>query len=352
MSKVSKDRRARDILDEIEARQPPGQRLMDRVGRRGWGRPNVATSARLYKKYQLPDPWDPAAKNDVKPIGLGPVSLRLGEQRRQPAPHLKPREPKKKKKSKPGFPSPQRSASRSSSSRSSSSGSGGNLPAGFTPPRGVSTASLNRKPAPKPPRRDTELSREFGGRQKRKLVGKLPVRPDLALSPDGTPTGKAPAAQTKAKGSRAQPAPVKPPTPSRRRPTPRITPTRMTSTRPPIVEPPVAAAPGGEDGTVNRRPPMPQRSSAKRTSGRVRMTSTPRTTAPVITPIASPTETPVVEAAPPSSPQPTAPNEPERLRGLQRAKSASMDDLFDFAAQEGRMRLGRRSEKKPDKKTE
>lgn len=65
------------------------------VGRRAWQRPRVAISSRLYKQYRVPDPWDPAAKKDATPIGLGPVSLRLGQKRRQPAPHLKPKEPKK-----------------------------------------------------------------------------------------------------------------------------------------------------------------------------------------------------------------------------------------------------------------
>jgi len=58
----------------------------------------VAISDRIYKQYRVPDPWDPNAKKDSTPIGLGPVSLRLGEKRRQPAPHLRPKAPKQKKK--------------------------------------------------------------------------------------------------------------------------------------------------------------------------------------------------------------------------------------------------------------
>ena len=64
-------------------------------GRRAWERPRVAISSRLYKQYRVPDPWDPESRKDSTPIGLGPVSLRLGQKRRQPAPHLKPKEPKK-----------------------------------------------------------------------------------------------------------------------------------------------------------------------------------------------------------------------------------------------------------------
>jgi hypothetical protein len=44
------------------------------------------------------------AQKETTPIGLGPVSLRLGEKRRQPAPHLKPRAPKAKSKAAPRDP--------------------------------------------------------------------------------------------------------------------------------------------------------------------------------------------------------------------------------------------------------
>ena len=72
-----------------------GDGVISTVGRRAWERPRVAISDRLYKLYRVPDPWDPTARHDATPVGLGPVSLRLGQKRRQPAPHLKPKEPKK-----------------------------------------------------------------------------------------------------------------------------------------------------------------------------------------------------------------------------------------------------------------
>jgi hypothetical protein len=89
------DLKARDILEELTARATCGAALSLKVGRRGWTRPRVGVSPRLFKQYRVGDPWDPSSKDTQTPIGLGPVSLRLGEARRQPAPHLKPKTPKK-----------------------------------------------------------------------------------------------------------------------------------------------------------------------------------------------------------------------------------------------------------------
>jgi hypothetical protein len=92
------DEKARDIIGQLKTRIVCGDQVLARVGRRAWSRPRVAISARLYKQYRIPDPWDPNAESMETPIGLGPVSLRLGEKRRQPAPHLKPKPSKKEKK--------------------------------------------------------------------------------------------------------------------------------------------------------------------------------------------------------------------------------------------------------------
>ncbi len=89
------DDKAKDILHQLRRRGVVGDGVIASVGRRAWERPRVAISDRLYKQYRVPDPWDPTARNDTTPVGLGPVSLRLGQKRRQPAPHLKPKEPKK-----------------------------------------------------------------------------------------------------------------------------------------------------------------------------------------------------------------------------------------------------------------
>lgn len=92
------EEKARDIIEELSERVVCGSAILERLGPRAWSRPSVAVSARLYRQYRVPDPWDPNARRDETPIGLGPVSLRLGEKRRQPAPHLKPKPSKKEKK--------------------------------------------------------------------------------------------------------------------------------------------------------------------------------------------------------------------------------------------------------------
>ncbi|MGB0640908.1 MAG: hypothetical protein ACPGTU_16325, partial [Myxococcota bacterium] len=86
--------KARDIIGELEPRASCGSTLVLRVGRRAWERPRVAVSNRLYRLYRIADPWDPNAKGKDTPIGLGPVSLRLGAKKRQPAPHLQPKKEK------------------------------------------------------------------------------------------------------------------------------------------------------------------------------------------------------------------------------------------------------------------
>jgi len=88
--------RVRDILPTLEPRPFLCQRLIDRVGRRGWERPTWGFGRKLYPRMGLADPWDPGARPG-RELKLGPVSLKLGRERRQPAPHLRPKEPKKKK---------------------------------------------------------------------------------------------------------------------------------------------------------------------------------------------------------------------------------------------------------------
>jgi len=98
------DLKARDILGELDTRSPCGTALTNRVGQRGWSRPRVSVSPRLFLQYRLGDPWDPTSQDAQAPIGLGPVNLRLGEKKRQPAPHLKPKAPPKPQKAAPAAP--------------------------------------------------------------------------------------------------------------------------------------------------------------------------------------------------------------------------------------------------------
>ena len=84
------DKRVRDVIADLPEREALGDRLTRRVGRRGWERPDFAVPDRLYRAYKLGDPWDPADDGPRGEIPLGPVSLRLGEKRREPAPHARP----------------------------------------------------------------------------------------------------------------------------------------------------------------------------------------------------------------------------------------------------------------------
>jgi hypothetical protein len=85
---------AKDLLKkkQLPAHKAVGDELVERVGARAWDRPNVAVSDRLYRRYHVQDPWDPQSPKEGDPIGLGPVSLRLGETKREVAPHAKPPE--------------------------------------------------------------------------------------------------------------------------------------------------------------------------------------------------------------------------------------------------------------------
>ena len=166
MEKVSDDTRVRDLIrrGQLPVRQILGAATCRRLGVRGWERPNVAISGRLYRKHGVEDPWDPNSKHKGRSIGLGPVGLRLSEPRRQVAPHLKPRAPVEKKKKVVQAADPL-ARWRKKPSRS---------PA--PPP-----------PAPEPPP-VSETFGTFGGTPRHAVRGKLPVRPDIDApsSPDAS----------------------------------------------------------------------------------------------------------------------------------------------------------------------
>ncbi len=118
---VHDDTLARDVVLESEVRAVLGERLARRIAARRWERaPIVHCSARIYRRYDLADPWDVEAED--RPLALGPVGMKF-EERRQPAPHAKVRDV-----SKPGRPT-------------------------WTPPTGIPDAPRKRKEdksAPKP----------------------------------------------------------------------------------------------------------------------------------------------------------------------------------------------------------
>lgn len=325
---------------EARPRLRAGERTVAAIGHRRWGRPNVAVSGRIFRAYGLKDPWDPASEPDKDPIPLGPVSLRLGQQRRQPAPHLKPRMPKPKQQ--PGQAADPLAKWRRPKVPSASSDSSG-------PPKGP--------PRPPPKKPQSELSREFSqGRDKRKLVGKLPMRPELAQAAD--------AAEGGAEGEVERRLPeVRPPvrTRSERSSTARMR-TRSSrghgggpaggggggggsATPPPVSANPVPPPEGDEE---RRLPPMPKgsRSARKKRGGRFRLQGRRVDSGPRITELEPEVveldETGPVEAEPPPPPPPPP------ARTLPSAGGGGMDDLFGLAMEGGRMRLGGKKDKGSD----
>ena len=155
-SNNAKAKDQKDLLERLSNRLLVGSRILQRIGHRGFVRPNVAISQRLYKKYNVQDPWDPHSFKEEEPVKLGPVSLRLGQAKRQPGRHNMPKETRKKKavavqqEKRPEFN-----------------------------PKGIPKARPKQKTAPTPPPRPEAQHRPFGGSTPKKLVGKLPVRPGL-----------------------------------------------------------------------------------------------------------------------------------------------------------------------------
>lgn len=283
---MSEDLKVRDLIKRrgLAVRRPLGERLAARVGDRMWKRPNVCFSNRLYLRFGLADPWDPTGpRDDPDPVSLGPVAVRLGEKRRQPAPHLRPKSPPKKKEAPDPLAKYRRPA-----------------PKPKAPPESAPSSGPLRAPAPSPvgPRAVTSP----GGRSV-----PLPVRPDLADHMGGARTAGPPAPGLPGPGG-AQPGP------------------------------PEAAG---------RRPPMPPRPARKRRAGRMSARAVrPPTPGPAALPppevvdLAPPQPVPpepVVVAAPPAA-SPAAAPVPRRAAPV---GPGGLDDLFGMGQQEGRMRMRR-----------
>jgi len=271
----------------LNVRDVCGDSVQDRVGRRAWSRPRVAVSDRLYKQYRVPDPWDPSAKKESTPIGLGPVSLRLGEKRRQPAPHLKPKPPKEKKKS---LADVARAAPR-------------------PPP----------KPKPKPSPVDTKAKARAAAADASMMAAKQ-AEEEARAQKIAERMRQAEAAR--GKWVRASKEPEE-------------------SAEPKDIKLPVR--PDADEVTLARRNapvetprPRPTAQSSRSDGGRFRMQSRKVTAAPVVTRL-EPSSTDEVPSPDESSAPPVVP--PPRTRTMPSAASGSMDDMFAAAAQMGRLSL-------------
>ena len=231
------------------------------------------------------------AKKDSTPIGLGPVSLRLGQKRRQPAPHLKPKEPKKpQQKSRDplaGLPNVPKAKPRPAAPK----------PAAVKAAREAKAAEQSAKEARaaevEARMRAAEAAR--GGAWRRAVPGEtepargvapaLPVRPDMDEA--------------------------------------------------------VRARLEGEDGPAAEASPSSEAGQRSRgSSGRFRMAASRVTSAPVVRRRVEPqadsgSESTVEEPAPP-------PRRPMPTGG-----AATMDDFFSAAAQMGRLAMPSREEPKP-----
>jgi len=284
------DDKAKDILNELERRGVVGERMKASVGRRAWERPRVAISSRLYKQYRVPDPWDPAAKKDVTPIGLGPVSLRLGQKRRQPAPHLKPKEPKK----------PQQK------SRDPFAGLP-NVP-----------KAKPRPPAPKPaPPKAVSQAKSAEMAEKEARAAEVEARMRAAEAARGGAWRRASPAEVEASRGVAPALPVRPDVDE-------VVRTRAEEQDPPATEGSRTASLGQKD---------------RGSSGRFRMAASRVTNAPVVRrrvdPAADLSESPEQVVAPPPR------------RAMPTGGAATMDDFFSAAAQMGRLAMPSREEPAP-----
>ncbi len=276
---MADDTKAKDLLRarEIPVREPLGQTIQERVGRRRSEAPGSQRRSRMFARLGLADPYDPDATE--RPIKLGSVGLKLTE-RRKPAPHARVKD---NRPSKPATQAPAQARRPS--------------------PKPASPAPTQAPPAPTRPSGKGSTKKKTG-------VGEIP---------DNLP----PAIRRRLEAQKAQ---------------------QLVSEfkRPVAPRPPPAKPPPAEAAEPGRLPASlrPGGSSKKGRSPRVRMSRTARTGAPTVRELPPPEET-VVEAQAPEPPP------PERVeRSPPPGANVGLDDLFGFA-NEGRMRLGRRTKKDP-----
>ena len=294
------DRKAKDdkgLLSRLSSRIGVGGEVAKKVGRRGFERPNVAISNRIYEQYDVPDPWAPKSKKKSNKweTRLG-VSLKLGEAKRQPGRHLMPKEPKKKAIAKKQT-----------------------NPAESFKPKGIPQAAKTKPKPPPPPPPKPERASTFGGPKKHGVVGKIPIRPDL----QGTQSESRPTSPTaNSRNSKARPVLKKTSRTASASQTKNMTATQQEIER--------RSALFGQSTSENTS----SNPSKSRRLKRTKATQRP----PKVTKIDQPQSsqsTPVVEAPPEPPP-----------RSVKPASQPSMDDIFGGSiSKENRPRLGRRKKR-------
>ena len=167
------EKKAKEILTDLPERKVLGHRMLQTVGKRAWERPNVAISSKLYNLYAIPDPFSPNEEIKKWFIGLGPVSLKLGENRRQPAPHLMPKEPPTPKPvaevKTPNIPQAQTRIAEPKPDPKQDEAVQQAI-------QKQQEQGMQRAPTPKP---SSNLAAEFGAAPTGPTLARLPVRPDL-----------------------------------------------------------------------------------------------------------------------------------------------------------------------------
>lgn len=311
---MSEERKAKEILKDLTKRKTLLERMTERMIPRAFERISVASSARLFEYFDIPDPYSPILKKPKKwRTEIGSSALILGENRREVAPHAKVPELKSKKPQAQQAPNQFR-------------------------PQGIPQASRReeRKPPPPPPPKPTHG--EFGGKNQHGLVGKLPMRPDLKI-PDPKNSGTKPA-----EASQASSIPKRQfASPKGRGMTNRgVTPKRVSKTNAPASSP---ARPTPEE-IASRRPPVIGRGQQPAQTGSFRMKRTKITRRdPVVREIAKPED---MKAKAPESPKTEETPKVERsMKHHKPPSSMGLDDLFGFGGQdEGRMKMPKRTKKK------
>lgn len=321
------DPRARDVLGELRIRTPLGDRLVARLGARGWSPPRFSRRGRrLYERCGVPDPWDP----DAPPfdIALGDVGLAARTPgssvdpsgRRAPAPHA--------------APPAEKAAPAAASFRPSIPGASSKEPTGRPAPkigdrRPDDTAEMKKKLLAKPAPAAAAIREPVRVQQP---VRALPVRPDLAergAARDPSREPPSPAAPARV---------VRPSTPGA--PLPRVSlPSPQRGSSGPIELPMAARVVEPEEDSLGPGDFIPVRRPEPAPPVTPTETRGVEAPAPRFDP-SPPPERPAPVAAP--APRPPSAPPPQPARTPPRAGTGNLDDLFGMGgADQTRVRFDR-----------